>query len=159
MQGVKLTSPFVPFTAIKQPSEGGGVAIVNNSSNKPSQVEMKNSIVAGNQAPTSPDIAGTLTTDGYNLIQSFSGATFDDPLNKHSTDISGDITGNLGIDPVLRNNGGPTKTLALLSGSPAIDKIPLDACHVNGITTDQRGVKRPDGNESACDIGAYESSP
>jgi hypothetical protein len=51
-----------------------------------------------------------------------------------------------------------TKILGLLPGSPAIDQIPLDACHINGINTDQRGMKRPDGNEKTCDIGAFESS-
>ena len=74
---------------------------------------------------------------------------------------------DLKIDPTLRNNGGLTKTLALLQGSKAIDAVPLQACSitvtdVSGhnviITTDQRDDPRPDGSESACDIGAYESS-
>ncbi len=55
----------------------------------------------------------------------------------------------------LADNGGPTNTHALPSGSPAIDTAdptcPLPA-------TDQRGVPRPvDGGSGAiCDIGAYE---
>jgi hypothetical protein len=50
----------------------------------------------------------------------------------------------------LADNGGPTKTHALLAGSPAIDKgDPF------GATTDQRGVARPQG--AASDIGAFES--
>jgi LPXTG-site transpeptidase (sortase) family protein len=51
----------------------------------------------------------------------------------------------------LANNGGPTQTFALLTGSPAINP------GVNGTTcpvSDQRGVARPQG--SSCDIGAYE---
>jgi hypothetical protein len=60
------------------------------------------------------------------------------------------------IDPAL--SGNPPQIHALLSDSPAIDQIPLDACLVNGISTDKRGVKRPDGNEKTCDIGAFESS-
>ena len=42
----------------------------------------------------------------------------------------------------LASNGGPTQTLALLKGSPAIDVIPL----TSGLcpATDQRGHKRPD---------------
>jgi hypothetical protein len=53
------------------------------------------------------------------------------------------------LDP-LDNNGGPTPTVALLPGSPAIDgaKRP-PAC-----VADQRGFPRPAG--SAADIGAYE---
>ena len=55
----------------------------------------------------------------------------------------------------LSDNGGPTQTHALLSGSPAINAIPQGT---NGCGTtfaeDQRGVSRPQG--SACDIGAFE---
>lgn len=58
-------------------------------------------------------------------------------------------------DP-LASNGGPTQTLALLKGSPAIDVMPLTSALCP--KTDQRGHKRPDNpKESACDIGAYES--
>jgi hypothetical protein len=41
--------------------------------------------------------------------------------------------------------------MALLPGSAAIDAVPANACPV---TTDQRGVSRPQGG--ACDAGAYE---
>jgi hypothetical protein len=63
-------------------------------------------------------------------------------------------------DPLLAflaNNGGPTQTLLPLSGSPLIDAIPAAACQSGpaaGITTDQRGVSRPQG--VGCDIGAVE---
>jgi hypothetical protein len=57
---------------------------------------------------------------------------------------------------LLANNGGPTLTMALLRGSPAIDAGSVCA------SRDQRGVRRPlDGNGdgiSRCDIGAYEYS-
>jgi hypothetical protein len=55
----------------------------------------------------------------------------------------------------LANNGGPTKTIALLKRSPAINAIPKtkNGCGTK-ITTDQRGVKRPQGKR--CDIGAFE---
>jgi uncharacterized repeat protein (TIGR01451 family) len=63
------------------------------------------------------------------------------------------------LDPAgLSDNGGPTRTIALEPGSPAIDALPSD---VNGcgttITTDQRGVSRPQG--SGCEIGAFEVVP
>ncbi|HYU73940.1 MAG TPA: choice-of-anchor Q domain-containing protein, partial [Ktedonobacteraceae bacterium] len=59
---------------------------------------------------------------------------------------------------------------ALAPSSPALDQIPLDACHITvpirdssgvpiaqyTITTDQRGIKRPDNGKDKCDIGAYE---
>jgi len=135
--------------------EGGGLAIKMYDSRRPSQVEIRNTLVAGNQAPTSPDVEGPLISDGYNLIQDVSGAIFI-PNKQHFTDVSVNALADMRIDPAL--SGSLTQVLALLPGSPAIDQIPLDACLVNGISTDQRGVKRPDGNEHTCDIGAYESS-
>lgn len=50
----------------------------------------------------------------------------------------------------LADNGGPTQTMALLPGSPAINAGTNDGCP----ETDQRGVTRPQGSQ--CDIGAYE---
>jgi CSLREA domain-containing protein len=66
------------------------------------------------------------------------------------------------LDPAgLSHNGGPTKTIALLAGSPAINAIPLADCTdqpyaPNPIITDQRGFPRPEAAEANCDIGAYE---
>ena len=51
----------------------------------------------------------------------------------------------------LTNHGGPTQTMALLSGSLAIN----NGNDTNCPFTDQRGVKRPQG--AHCDIGAYEA--
>jgi hypothetical protein len=64
-----------------------------------------------------------------------------------------------GLDPVLRDNGGPTPTHALLEGSLAIDRG-----NSFGATTDQRGLPRPsdfpaisnkEGGDGS-DIGAFE---
>jgi transcriptional regulator with XRE-family HTH domain len=136
--------------------QGGGIAIMTYDSRKPSQIELRNTLVADNRALlTGPDIGGTLTSGGYNLIQDVSGALFI-PNKQHHTDVSVNAHADIGIDLAL--SGSMTKILGLLPGSPAIDQIPIGACHINGITTDQRGVKRPDGNENTCDIGAFESS-
>ncbi len=56
---------------------------------------------------------------------------------------------NLGA---LLDNGGPTLTRALLTGSPAIDKAAKALCKAN----DQRNIKRPQPAAGNCDIGAYE---
>jgi hypothetical protein len=50
----------------------------------------------------------------------------------------------------LADNGGPTDTLGLLPGSPAIDAADSGACP----GTDQRGFTRPVGG--GCDVGAFE---
>ncbi len=61
-----------------------------------------------------------------------------------------------GFDVSLGNNGGPTQTLALKSGSPALH-ADSDCLDVIGtpVTTDQRGVQRP---ATRCDAGAYEET-
>ena len=56
----------------------------------------------------------------------------------------------------LADNGGPTLSRALLSGSPAIDAIPVVSCT---LPTDQRGGLRPivqTSSDTPCDIGAFE---
>ena len=86
-----------------------------------------------------------LTDNGYNLSS-------DGTCNLIPGTSLPNTNPNLGL---LADNGGPTQTHALLTGSPAIDRIPSGA---NGcgttITTDQRGVTRPQG--ANCDSGAYE---
>ena len=85
---------------------------------------------------------GIVASLGHNLAAS--SACFSSPG-------PGDVfNANFLLGP-LQNNGGPTQTHALLPGSPAIDAVPLASCNVS---TDQRGVARPQG--LACDIGAYE---
>ena len=133
-------------------SEGRGVRTI------PAYLHITSSIIADNFSSTGPDILGSFISGGYNLIQNLSGATVNDPGHKHSTDLVGITAANLQVDSKLRDNEGSTQTLALLLGSPASDRIPSSACSVDGITTDQRGVRRPDENESLCDIGAYESA-
>ncbi|HKY54733.1 MAG TPA: choice-of-anchor Q domain-containing protein [Anaerolineales bacterium] len=66
--------------------------------------------------------------------------------------LPGTIISDSQLDP-LADNGGPTQTMALLHGSPAIDT----GNGANCPATDQRGVVRPLGN--GCDIGAFEYVP
>jgi hypothetical protein len=110
-------------------------------------VVVQNSIVAYNDGTHNVYVgSGTFTSQGYNLTNSGTGTVFD-----QTTDIT-DTNPLLGP---LQNNGGSTWTHALLSGSPAINRIPngTNGCGTT-ILADQRGVARP--QNSACDVGAYE---
>lgn len=51
----------------------------------------------------------------------------------------------------LADNGGPTQTIGLLAGSPAIDPPLPTSCP----EFDQRGRKR----DAACDFGSFERKP
>ena len=118
---------------------GGGIISFNLGS-----VKSTNTIIA--RSPASDNCSGSVNDGGYN-ISSDASCAFSEPTSKNST--------NPKLAKRLANNGGPTKTIALLKGSPALDAIPQDQSGCGTIvTTDQRGVKRPQG--SRCDIGAFE---
>jgi hypothetical protein len=126
---------------------GGGIA--DNTPDGSDDIRLKSTLLAGNTGGNciSPNIyAGD---QGYNLSDDGS-CNFSQPSDMSNTPA--------GLDPKgLGNNGGPTESIALLSTSPAVDAIPVANCtdtNGNPVTTDQRGVSRPQGK--ACDIGAYE---
>ena len=64
--------------------------------------------------------------------------------------------GDAALGP-LRDNGGPTRTLYPLAGSPLVDGVANGDCH-GTLVTDQRGVDRPFPTGGACDIGAIEQT-
>lgn len=116
------------------------------------------SIIATNTAPNGGDCARALRSGGYNLIGDKGQSTGID----HG--LKGDQVGGAGaavIDPKLgplANNGGTTPTMALLEGSPAIDR------GLSTLPTDQRGMARrvdfagvanAEGGD-ASDVGAFE---
>jgi CSLREA domain-containing protein len=120
---------------------------------------VQNSLIAGNNASNGPDCFGTFTSQGYNLIGNVTGAT--------GFTSTADQVGSSGspLDPLLgppKYYGGPAPTMALLSGSPAIDKGNRGV-----LGADQRGVPRPfdfssipnaNGGDGS-DIGAFELNP
>jgi len=124
---------------------GGGIRQSNG------YVTIANTIIATNEGPpgTLEDLAGYITSAGYNLIGAVGDAT-----------ILGDVTGNLmGLNPglgPLANNGGFGWTHALLATSPALDAANPD----DYPDTDQRGEARPSDGDSdgtpRADIGAFE---
>lgn len=129
--------------AFNQSDTGGGIH---------GTAALANSMVAGNTASTGPDFNGTINSQDYNLIQNTNGTTF---LGTTTHVITGQ-------DPLLgslQDNGGPTFTMTLLAGSPALDQGKSFT-----FVTDQRGSARPSNFPSIADaaggdgsdIGAFE---
>jgi hypothetical protein len=87
------------------------------------------------------------------FIVDSSSAQINDSLIQGGCPAGATCTHVLTTNPLLgplADNGGFTHTMALGTGSPAIDAGNNSTC----AATDQRGVARPQG--SACDLGAYE---
>lgn len=108
-----------------------------NDQNNGANITLRNSIVTGNSGQISENIFGytNVATDN-NLI--------DIPANTiFVTDFAD--------QPILADNGGPTQTVVLIPGSPAID-----AARSTAFTTDQRGLDFARFLGDAPDIGAYE---
>ena len=95
-----------------------------------------------------PGSSGTNGIDGGAWGASHGGSLVN-TLIAFSTPAGGDTFTNPKLS-TLSNNGGPTLTMALLPGSPAIDAAENSAAP----PTDQRGVPRPIG--PAADLGAFE---
>lgn len=99
------------------------------------------------QADTSgQDFTGTIVGTGAN---STSGTN---NLIRTQSGFAGSFSTADPMLGALANNFGPTPTMALLSGSPAIDA----AVKAGAPTTDQRGLARDPDNAGTIDIGAYE---
>ena len=135
-------------------NKAGGIV---NSGALAKAVTLGNTIIAGNTltdpAGSGPDVIGEFTSLGHNLIGNTAGS---------SGWVSSDLVNKNPLLAPLANNGGPTLTMALMAGSPA-----LGAGDVALLTnppfpgpppfTDQRGLPRT--RNGTVDIGAYELQP
>lgn len=110
-------------------SKGGGIYLFSTA-----PTTISNTIIAGNDADSGHQVDGDFTGTA-NIIQE-------------------SITGLL--DPELKDNGGLTKTYALLSDSAAINAGQNSAATSAGLTTDQRGTGFPRIFDGIVDIGAFE---
>jgi len=97
-----------------------GVGIANlGTANVESSIIALNTLVFS--APQPSEIFGSFTSAGFNLVGKADGS----PGFTQPTDLTGTIAAPLDpmLDPGLPgDNGGPTQTIALLCGSPAVDK-------------------------------------
>ncbi len=141
-------------------SFGGGI---RTSFDAPATV--KSSLIAQNTAADGgPDVSGEFNSSGFNLLgQSDESTGFIDPTDQTGTTAAP-------LDPLLdpnglQDNGGLTQTVALLFGSPAIDKGTSNGL-TGGLSADQRGDGFPRTFDDSAisnaaggdgtDIGAFE---
>ena len=145
---------------------GGG--IFNDSG---ATTTLARTIVSGNTSPVGAEVrgfAGTITAANHNVF-GHSGLTNAQAFSNFTpgaTDITATSDGTTPttlasiLNTTLADNGGPTLTHALVTGSPAIDIIPVDgSVCILDTSTDQRGAVRGSGANrggAACDAGAYE---
>jgi hypothetical protein len=130
VSGNNRTSPF-----------GGPGGIRNDGT-----LTLISSIIAQQSQGANCSNFGTITSEGYNL----------DSDGSCNLTAVGDISNGLAdLLPLAPNAPGATATHALGPNSQAHDAIPsgTNGCGTT-ITTDQRGVSRPQGTN--CDIGAFE---
>ena len=133
-------------TITKSTAPNGAGSGVASSGDTRTRTEVLSSIVTDN-TNTDMDLAlfalapTPSISNGYNLIGDGNATS---AFNQNG-DQSGVIDPKLGA---LADNGGPTNTHALLSGSPAIDKG-----KAFGTTTDQRGETRP------IDLASVDNAP
>jgi predicted outer membrane repeat protein len=140
-------------------SRGGGIYINRNAT------EVLNTTLSNNTATSGRTLArgsnGTITIKNSILSSApsgnsknceFSASAFTDRGNNVQWGDTTCFPGKLNVDPLvtgLGDYGGPTPTVGLGPGSPAIDGADGSVCP----TTDQRGFLR----NTQCDIGAFES--
>ena len=142
------------------------------------QADIKHSTVAGNTATGSGGgiylesqeilwLKNTILADnpGGDCFAENSAVSASNNLIRDAVNTCGLVNGTdgnlIGVDPklgLLADNGGPTKTMALLGGSPAMNAGDKDVCSGGDLfePIDQRGVSRP--HDAPCDLGAFEAS-
>src|SRR5579875_2007005 len=141
-------------------TEAGGVFVTtSNGGGPPSELTLVNSTISGNQGPVAGairtfDTTATLRDDTISGNQGdcgFVNGADGDQVGTSSSPL------NPGLG-ALAANGGPTQTMALQPGSPAIGaggKTDCEAWPVNDL--DQRGSSRRAATRGACDVGAYDT--
>jgi hypothetical protein len=151
-------------TATGSTSTAGGIWSDDLSEEGSQKLSLINTILAGNTAGSDPDIHYTTENQlhdsisaSYCLIGNRTGAGTGNlpatPPGGTDSNHNQIGTGTAPLDPQLASlgyYGGPTETMALLSGSPAIGM----GEQVDGTTTDQRGFPL---DTPEPDIGAFQT--
>lgn len=142
-------------------NSGGRVWLVNSTLANNSVYSYSNYFGTGGQGGA---IYGGATLVNTIVARGASGANCGGPVGGGANALDSDGTCGVGpaTNPLLATaglaaNGGPTQTVALQDGSPAIDAGDAAVCAAAPVLgLDQRGYQRPGTGASTCSIGAFE---
>jgi predicted outer membrane repeat protein len=169
--GGTVTVTNSTFTGNSNPSGGGGgindtggavtvtnSTFTNNSALGGGGIHANGTVTVTNSIFTKSPSGGNCYASGGGVITD-GGHNIDDGTSCGFSPANGSLNNTDPLlDPAgLANNGGPTQTIALEAGSPAInagDETICAAPPVNNL--DQRGFVRPGIGATSCSIGAYE---
>jgi hypothetical protein len=148
-----VTNSTFAYNTVSNGGTGGGLDVSFG------PATLNNTIVALNTngtgvSATPSDIAGTVAAaSAYNLIGTGGSGGLVNGVNGNQVGVANPGLGTLG------SNGGPTQTIPLSTGSPAIDKgsnaLAVDATG-QPLVYDQRGPGFPRIVNGTVDIGAFE---
>ncbi len=144
---LSIVSGTIAYNSVAKGGTGAGIDVYAGTGTLYDTIVALNTIGTGTTAPAA-DITGSVSSaSAYNLIG----------VGNLTNGVNNNLVGvtNPGLDTGLANNGGPTLTIALLAGSPAIGAGSATIAGVNIPLTDQRGDAR---SSTIFDIGAYQSS-
>ena len=147
-----------------QNGDGGGLFVYDYGTND-GTADLGHVILAANTdsgaGNNHPDCSGPVVSSGYNILGDVAGCA--GIVDGADNDRAG--TAASPIDPVLgplQDNGGQSRTHALLSGSPALDTGDSsfdENSFTPALNTDQRGTGFPRVQNNVIDIGAFERAP
>jgi hypothetical protein len=143
---VQLLNATVANNTVSGNSRSSSQLLAGRSGTSTSQatIELHNTLIAGDGSKPNffADTGGRFVSDGHNLSNDDGGGYLTGP---------GDLVSTNPLLSPLQDNGGPTQTMALLPGSPAINA----GDNANVLATDQRGLARS--SNGRMDMGAFES--
>jgi hypothetical protein len=139
-----LTVTNSTFSGDGADMDGGGIDSGDNRGTD--VVELAASILAESSSGSDCHGSSSIFDEGYNIDDDGTCG-----LSTAKGSLPDESDASIGLGP-LRNNGGPTKTIAIPASSVAASLVANDYCP----PTDQRGESRP---STYCSAGAYQFSP
>ncbi len=152
-------STITENTSTSTGSDGGGILLYSQGSGSMT-LTLSGTIVSGNTSVNSANADIDVKDGGATIIDADHSLLGDGTVDSVVTLVgSGNLRSNAPGLGALADNGGLTKTMALLTGSPAIDAGPNPVATFTGNGFDQRATPYLRVYGGQVDIGAFEWQP